>query len=449
MRNQRTTVNDIAIRVSNLGKEYRIGGRQESYRTLRDTLADALTSPVRRLGRLLRGQSGGAADLDQPFWALDDVSFEVGRGEVVGIIGRNGAGKSTLLKILSRITEPTTGRVQIYGRVGSLLEVGTGFHAELTGRDNIYLNGAILGMRRAEIERKFDAIVDFAEVAQFIDTPVKHYSSGMYLRLAFAVAAHLEPEILIVDEVLAVGDLAFQKKCLGKMGEVAKQGRTVLFVSHDMTAINTLCQRAILLDQGRVAMSGPTRDVVAHYLERSRPAERSATRRAGTGDEIRLLRATTRQNGREVGVVNCREPFDVVLEYEIVKPVRNSRFFILLRNERNEVIFGTSDYDEPAPKALDRQPGVYTSTVTIPGNIFKVGTIAGTVGADIAYVRVIFQDEDAFHVDVIEDGGGVVSGRHGRAGAIAPLLHWEIAPGVGSEGLATAADVVQSGHPDE
>jgi lipopolysaccharide transport system ATP-binding protein len=431
-------MNNIAIRVSNLGKEYHIGGRQEQYRTLRDTLADALLSPVRRVGRLLRGQAGGAADLDQPFWALKDISFEVERGEVIGIIGRNGAGKSTLLKILARITEPTTGQAAIYGRVGSLLEVGTGFHAELTGRDNIYLNGAILGMRRTEIEHKFDAIVDFAEVAQFIDTPVKHYSSGMYLRLAFAVAAHLEPEILIVDEVLAVGDLAFQKKCLGKMEEVANEGRTVLFVSHDMTAINTLCGRAILLEGGRIATSGPTRDVVAQYLDRARAPERTTARRGPASDEIRLHRVATRQGGREVGVINCREPFDIVIEHEIVKPVRNSRLFILLRNERNEVIFGTSDYDEPAPAALDRRPGLYTSVVTMPGNIFKTGTITGTVGADVAYVRVIFQDDDAFHVDVIEHGGDVVSGRHGRVGAIAPLLHWEITPGALTPAAAPA-----------
>ncbi len=209
---------------------YRIGGPQARYSTFRETLTDAFAAPFRRAGRLLRGQ-GSAADLDQTIWALKDVSFEVKRGEVVGIIGRNGAGKSTLLKILSRITEPTEGAADIYGRVGSLLEVGTGFHPELTGRENIYLNGAILGMRRAEIDRKLDEIVAFAEIEKFLDTPVKHYSSGMYVRLAFAVAAHLEPEILLVDEVLAVGDAAFQQKCLGKMGDVAGEGRTVLFVS--------------------------------------------------------------------------------------------------------------------------------------------------------------------------------------------------------------------------
>jgi lipopolysaccharide transport system ATP-binding protein len=232
-----------AIRVDNLSKQYRIGGPQKKYETLRDTLANTLATPLRRAGKLLRGQATGAAELDATIWALRDVSFKVQRGEVVGIIGRNGAGKSTLLKILSRITEPTLGVAEIRGRVGSLLEVGTGFHQELTGRENIYLNGAILGMKRHEIEHKFDEIVAFAEVEKFIDTPVKHYSSGMHLRLAFAVAAHLEPEILLVDEVLAVGDAAFQKKCLNKMEDVGQQGRTVLFVSHNMPAITRLCER--------------------------------------------------------------------------------------------------------------------------------------------------------------------------------------------------------------
>jgi lipopolysaccharide transport system ATP-binding protein len=421
---------DIAIQVNNLGKEYRIGVRQEAYRTLRDALSGALAAPFRRAGRLLRGESGGAADLEQRFWALKELSFDVHRGEVVGIIGRNGAGKSTLLKILSRITEPTTGSARIYGRVGSLLEVGTGFHSELTGRDNIYLNGAILGMRHAEIDRKFDEIVSFAEVEQFIDTPVKHYSSGMYLRLAFAVAAHLEPEILIVDEVLAVGDAAFQKKCLGKMGEVAHEGRTVLFVSHDMQAINTLCDRAILLHSGALAKDGLTREVVASYLESTnRRHTTSAPERQRAGaDEISLLDVKILQGDQQVGVVNCRESFDIVIEYEIRKVARNMRFFILLRNEKNETIFGTSDYDEPAAAAVERKLGTFTSTVTIPGNIFKVGTIHGTIGADIERDRIIFMDENAFQIDIIEDGNDIVSGRHQRIGLIAPLLSWRITP---------------------
>src|SRR5687767_9797681 len=252
---------EIAIRCENLSKQYRIGER-ESYKALRDVIADSATAPFRKLRSAFNGNgssSNGSAPSTQhsapetpnSIWALDDVSFEVKQGEVVGIIGRNGAGKSTLLKVLSRITKPTKGHAKIHGRVGSLLEVGTGFHPELTGRENIYLNGAILGMRKAEIERKFDEIVAFAEVEKFIDTPVKRYSSGMYVRLAFAVAAHMETEVLIVDEVLAVGDREFQQKCLGKLDDVSHQGRTVLLVSHQMNQIRNLCSTALWLDEGR------------------------------------------------------------------------------------------------------------------------------------------------------------------------------------------------------
>lgn len=259
-------MSNVAVRVEGLGKLYRIGGKQERYHTLRDSLTDAVSAPFKRARSLLHGQAYGAAGLEETIWALKDVSFEVKHGEAVGIIGRNGAGKSTLLKILSRITEPTEGHADVYGRVGALLEVGTGFHQELTGRENIYLNGAILGMSRAEIDHKFDEIVDFAEVERFIDTPVKHYSSGMGLRLGFAVAAHLEPEILVVDEVLAVGDAQFQKKCLGKMSDVASEGRTVLFVSHNMAAIQNLCGQTILLKQGVVAGIGATQELLKMYL---------------------------------------------------------------------------------------------------------------------------------------------------------------------------------------
>src|SRR2546421_7694958 len=287
-------MNDVAIRCEGLGKRYRIGER-ERYKALRDVITDGVAAPFRKLRGAVSAKRQAASnnghealayhspltttdgnghsltsDHRTPtpdlFWALKDVSFEVKRGEVVGIIGRNGAGKSTLLKILSRITAPTEGEVEVKGRVGSLLEVGTGFHPELTGRENIYLNGAILGMKRAEINRKFDEMVAFAEIEKFIDTPVKRYSSGMYVRLAFAVAAHLEPEILLVDEVLAVGDAAFQKKCLGKMGSVAHAGRTVLFVSHNMPAIASLCSSAVLLDAGQIVSRGETRAVVADYL---------------------------------------------------------------------------------------------------------------------------------------------------------------------------------------
>ena len=260
-------MSEIAIHVEDLGKEYHIGGPLKTYSRLGDRLADMAMAPFRRLAKLATGQSRSAADLDEIIWALDSVSLDIRQGETVGVIGRNGAGKSTFLKILSRITEPTRGFVDIYGRVGSLLEVGTGFHPELTGRENIYLNGAILGMRRGEISRKFDEIVAFAEIDRFIDTPVKHYSSGMYVRLAFSVAAHLEPEILLVDEVLAVGDLSFQKKCLGKMDDVAHQGRTVIFVSHNMSLMQTFCTRGILLQGGKIVEDGAISLAVDAYLK--------------------------------------------------------------------------------------------------------------------------------------------------------------------------------------
>ena len=292
----------IAIEVADLGKIYRIGTLQKSYYRLTDQLADMFTAPFRRAGNLLRGQASGAAELAETIWALKEVSFQIKSGEVVGIIGRNGAGKSTLLKILSGITDPTEGYADIYGRVGSLLEVGTGFHPELTGRENIYLNGAILGMKKAEAERKLDEIVAFAEIEKYLDTPVKHYSSGMYVRLAFSVAAHLEPEILLVDEVLAVGDMAFQRKCLGKMDDVAKEGRTVLFVSHNMGLLQMLCERGILLQQGAVFIDGSITEAVDAYLqtlEQAKSQELSKrTDRKGLG-QVRLVGAesTNSSNG--------------------------------------------------------------------------------------------------------------------------------------------------------
>jgi lipopolysaccharide transport system ATP-binding protein len=272
-------MSDTAIRVSNLGKQYRLGGPAATYTTFREALVDTFTAPV----RWLKGERKRA----ETFWALDDISFEIKQGEAVGIIGRNGAGKSTLLKILSRVTRPTRGKAELFGRVGSLLEVGTGFHTELTGRENIYLNGAILGMSRSEIVRKFDEIVDFSGVEKFLDTPVKFYSSGMYVRLAFAVAAHLEPEILVVDEVLAVGDAEFQKKCMGKMSDVAHAGRTVLFVSHNMVAIQNLCERSILLDKGQICLDATTEKAITQYSEISQEHNRFLPDKSQrTGDQI-------------------------------------------------------------------------------------------------------------------------------------------------------------------
>ena len=301
---------------------YRIGERHAKYRTFRETISGLATAPFRAARRLAGGN--GPPPSPESIWALRDVSFRVGQGDVVGVIGRNGAGKSTLLKILARITEPTSGSAVIRGRVGSLLEVGTGFHQELTGRENIYLNGAILGMRRREIDSSFDEIVAFAGVEKFVDTPVKHYSSGMYLRLAFSVAAHLDPEILLVDEVLAVGDATFQRKCLEKMEDVGRRGRTVLFVSHNMQAIARLCPRTILLDSGGVAVDGPSHKVVASYLSSDigTTAERrwSGSRRAPASRAARLVAVRVRSVGGEVtDAPDLRKPIGIEMEFDVLE----------------------------------------------------------------------------------------------------------------------------------
>ena len=325
-------MNKIAIEVVGLGKKYQIGALQKSYHRLTDQLADMLVAPVRRAGKILRGQATGAAELDETIWALRDVSFQIKSGEVVGIIGRNGAGKSTLLKLLSGITDPTEGYADIYGRVGSLLEVGTGFHPELTGRENILLNGAILGMKKAETERKLDEIVAFAEIDKFLDTPVKHYSSGMYVRLAFSVAAHLEPEILLVDEVLAVGDMAFQRKCLGKMDDVAQEGRTVLFVSHNMGLLQTLCERGVFLQQGAVFTDGSINEAVDAYLqtlEQARSQDLSTrTDRKGQG-KVRLVgtEITNNSNGSP-SILRPGHPARFVFCVNAMVPGMACNFFI-------------------------------------------------------------------------------------------------------------------------
>ncbi len=320
-------MSDTVIQVENLGKKYIIGHQQqERYTALRDVIANGAKSLGQRLLKPWGKQSANPAY--EEFWALKDVSFEVKQGDRIGIIGRNGAGKSTLLKILSRITEPTTGRIRIKGRVASLLEVGTGFHAELTGRENIYLNGAILGMSKAEIKRKFDEIVDFAGIEKFLDTPVKRYSSGMYVRLAFAVAAHLEPEILVVDEVLAVGDAQFQQKCLGKMEEVGKEGRTVLFVSHNMAAIEKLCQHTILLHLGNIRYIGNQNEAITQYLtsfSNHLVSMRDRPDRQGSG-EVRVVAIETRdEKGNILSAVKSGHSLDIYLHFEVQPHVKISR----------------------------------------------------------------------------------------------------------------------------
>jgi len=318
-----------AIRVENLGKQYRIGqgARYKNYKALRDTLTELAYAPFRKFSSILKRENHNGQEIRNNFiWALKDVSFEINHGEVVGFIGRNGAGKSTLLKILSRITAPTEGVVDLYGRVGSLLEVGTGFHPELTGRENVFLNGAILGMKRVEILSKFDQIVDFAEIEKFIDTPVKFYSSGMFVRLAFAVAAHLEPEILLVDEVLAVGDVEFQKKCLGKMGEVAEEGRTVLFVSHNMASIEHLCDKAFFLDQGRITYSGNVQGAISLYLGQIRTNE-------ATFENAPLKRASARQVGDQI---------EILAEYELDRPLEIPSLGFVISDYMGNPVCGTN-----------------------------------------------------------------------------------------------------------
>ena len=314
-------MSEIAIRVHGLSKRYRSGVRRRGHQTLRERLAEAAAAPFRLLRSTFQ-HSNLYPSNDDSFWALKDIAFEVRQGDVLGVIGRNGAGKTTLLKILARITAPTRGRVEVYGRVGSLLEVGTGFHSELTGQENIYLNGAILGMRKAEITRKFDEIVTFAEVEPFLDTPVKHYSSGMRVRLAFAVAAHLEPEILLVDEVLAVGDIAFQRKCLGKMGEVAKGGRTVLFVSHNMSAVLNLCSRSLLFDRGAISFDGPTQETIERYVRLAVPQrgnQVAAAEHPGRRHGMRpVIQSLTLRRGDEAAPLQdgIRTGDDLVFEIE-------------------------------------------------------------------------------------------------------------------------------------
>lgn len=410
-------MSELAIAANHIGKLYQIGGG-ERYATLRGTLK-----------RVFKGETKPK----NTFWALNDISFEAKQGEVIGIIGRNGAGKSTLLKVLSRITAPTRGTIEIHGRIGCLLEVGTGFHPELSGRDNVFLNGAILGMTRAEIRAMFDEIVAFAEVEKFIDTPVKHYSSGMYLRLAFAVAAHLQPEILIVDEVLAVGDQSFQKKCLEKMEDVSHRGRTVLFVSHSMPAITRLCSRTILLEKGNVLADGPSADVVGAYLRGGigTTAERIWTENQ-PGNAIARLRAmrVVDDSGVMREALDIRRKVGIQYEYEVLEGghILIPNFFC--RNEEGVCVFVASDTSTAAQK-VPKTPGVYTTTAWVPGNFFAEGTFILEIAlSTMDPVRIHFHERDAvaFQIMDVTDGTSARGAYAGPLpGVVRPMLDWHTA----------------------
>jgi len=371
-------MSETAIDVQDLSKRYHIG----QLRMRHDTLRDALVSAFQRFGKQR------SVDRHPTIWALKDVSFDIQQGQVVGVIGRNGAGKSTLLKILSQITDPTTGRIEIHGRVGSLLEVGTGFHHELTGRENIFLNGAILGMSRAEIRHKFDEIVAFAEVEKFIDTPVKRYSSGMYVRLAFAVAAHLEPEILLVDEVLAVGDAAFQKKCLGKMGDVAKEGRTVVFISHNMAAITQLCHTAVWLEGGRIRKFDLCEEVVKDYLADSNTqiAERqwSYPGDAPGDDLVRLLAIRVLQQEQRTAVIDINLPSQIEIEFQVLRDIDNLLTGIQVDNMMGQCLFANCDWRSNRLTA-----GRYRKHVELPGQLLAEGRIDVTLTLDFYEPQIV------------------------------------------------------------
>ena len=413
------------IKVEGLGKRYRIGANVASYRTLRETFSAAVTAPLRRLSR--------SGDSQQDLWALDDINFDVHRGEVIGVIGRNGAGKSTLLKILTRITEPTRGRVELYGRVGSLLEVGTGFHPELTGRENIYLNGAILGMSRDEISRRFDEIVSFAETEQFLDTPVKRYSSGMYMRLAFAVAAHMESEILLIDEVLAVGDYEFQKKCVGKMKNVSEGGRTVLFVSHNMGVVSNLCSRVIWLDRGRIRAQGATNEVVADYASSGINAGGevlwSDDEEAPAGNGVRLRAVRVMGNRGVTPDILINEPVTVEIEYSNSKPDNLVVWGIEVKDKVNAYVFATNNrpsanavvdewYGKPSPV------GVFKTRCEIPPNLLNSDFYSIDLRMVNQYNEAQFCVENVVALNVHETGEMTTEYSGAWPGAVRPRLAW-------------------------
>lgn len=431
---------DIAIKVENINKCYRIGLKEDMHDTFGMSIFNFIRSPLDNYRKYRSLYTFDDINPDQDnnpsdiIWALRDVSFDVKVGEVVGIIGLNGAGKSTLLKILSKITVPTSGRATIRGRISSLLEVGTGFHPELSGRDNVYLNGTVLGMRKKEIDGKFDEIVDFSGVEKFIDTPVKRYSSGMKVRLAFAVAAHLEPEILLIDEVLAVGDVRFQKKCLNKMQAVSQRGRTVLFVSHNMPAVTRLCPRTILLDCGRVIADGPSHQVVSTYLnsERGLKAQREWSKLSeAPGDEVvRLVKIRARtQDGLIADCVDINKPVGIEIEYEVLQAGYVFMIYYHVINEKGIEAFTAVDND-PSWKGRARPKGRYISTAWIPEcflseGTFYIGPAIRTVDTQVS--RLSERDAIAFQaVDVIEDDSAMDDYRGKfNGGVVRPFLKWE------------------------
>ena len=423
-------VGNPIIRLDDLGKRYRIGALRQRPSNFREAISSGVLSPFRYLRTRL-----SKASEEEILWALRHISFEVKQGEVVGVIGRNGAGKSTLLKILSRITDPTEGSATICGRVNSLLEVGTGFHAELTGRENVYMNAAIHGMRRSEINRKFDEIVAFAEVEKFIDTPVKRYSSGMYTRLAFAVAAHLEPEILVVDEVLAVGDIAFQRKCLGKMEDVAKEGRTVLFVSHNMLSIQNLCTRGVLLEHGRVAAEGGIRDVVGKYLGEGRAFTGETVwetlAQAPGSDEVRLRGVSVECEGQISGRVDIANEFTIHIDYWNLLQNARRLVSIHVHNSAGICVFTSANTRyasiKPDPWSEKGYPkGLFRTSCTVPGRILNNGVYTVTVYINDRTARdsiVLLKDALSFEIEDTDEMTKVFSANW--IGAVRLWLEWQ------------------------
>ena len=427
-------MSSAAITVENLGKRYRIRHQQQDgvrYKALRDVLADKTKGLARRLWSAFRPAPNSAlrSPPSEDFWALKDVKFEIRQGEVLGIIGRNGAGKSTLLKILSRITEPTRGRVRILGRVGCLLEVGTGFHQELTGRENIFLNGAILGMSRSEIKNRFDEIVAFAAVEKFLDTPVKRYSSGMSVRLAFAIAAHLEPEILIVDEVLAVGDAQFQRKCMGKMRDVASNdGTTILFVSHNMGAVLSLCSTSILLSAGRVEGQGKPSAIVSGYLKnRSLRCEQSWPADRRPGNEVVRLEAVRLKDcaGELTDEVDAEIGFLVEIDYEVYIRSPLQVGFRLATND-GFVVLTSADADGLSGAGSPKTPGRYTARCNFPGGLLAPQTYLLSIGAEDPNLRTHFMVDGALEF-AVRRPLACTTVDDGRQGIINPMLPWQVA----------------------